>query len=91
VDEWAPDPTVAVMAHGLLNSMAIITGAGHTLRDSWDELPPEQRLQLLTMITEQSGYVSDMLSELARGLPVGVLRELDALAEGHVRGGSHLS
>ena len=91
MEEWAPDPTAAVMAHGLLNSMAIIAGAGHTLRESWDDLPPEQRLQLLTMITDQSGYVSDMLGELARGLPVSVLRQLDALSESHLRDTSHLS
>ena len=91
MEDWAPDPTTAVMAHGLLNSMAIISGAGHTLRDSWDELPDAQRSQLLTMITDQAGYVSDMLGELARGLPVGVLRQLDALSEGHSRDNRHLS
>ena len=78
------------MAHGLLNSMAIIAGAGHTLRDSWDDLPREQVLQLLAMITDQAAYVTEMLGDLARGLPVGVLRQLDALSESH-RGGSHLS
>jgi hypothetical protein len=70
--------------------MAIIAGAGHTLRDSWDDLPRDQVEQLLAMITDQARYVSDMLGELARGLPVGVLRQLDALSEAH-RGGNHLS
>lgn len=90
MQDWAPDPTAAVMAHGLLNSMAIISGAAGTLREMWADLPADRREQLLRMITEQAEYVSEMLADLARGLPVGVLRELDALAEGHARGGGQL-
>ena len=78
------------MAHGLLNSMAIISGAAATLRELWADLPVDRRDQLLRMITEQAEYVSDMLGDLARGLPVGVLHQLDALAEGHGRSGGQL-
>lgn len=90
MEDWAPDPTAAVMAHGLLNSMAIISGAADTLRQLWPELSDERRDQLLRMVTEQAEYVTEMLGDLARGLPVGVLRQLDALAEGHARGGGQL-
>lgn len=90
MQDWAPDPTAAVMAHGLLNSMAIISGAAATLREMWADLPADRREQLLRMITEQAEYVSEMLGDLARGLPVGVLRQLDALTEGHARGGGQL-
>lgn len=90
MQDWAPDPTAAVIAHGLLNSMAIISGAADTLRELGSDLPPDRRDQLLRMIAEQAQYVSEMLGDLARGLPVGVLRQLDALSEGSGRGGGQL-
>jgi hypothetical protein len=71
------------MAHGLLNSVAIIGGAAHTLQESWTSLPVDERDRLLRMISEQAAHVAAMLGELARGLPVGVLQELEALSEGH--------
>lgn len=83
MDDWSPDPTAAVVAHGLLNSMAIISGAARTLTDAWDDLDAGRRLQLLTMIGDQADHVSDMLGDLARGLPPGVLRELDSITEAH--------
>lgn len=79
------DATVAVLAHGLLNSMAIISGAAATLQEAWDRLDEARRLNLLRMVTDQATHVSDMLGELVRGLPVGVLHELDALSEAHGR------
>ena len=75
------DATVAVVAHGLLNSMAIISGAAATLQDAWDALDEARRQSLFRMITDQARHVTDMLGELVRGLPVGVLHELDALNE----------
>jgi K+-sensing histidine kinase KdpD len=83
VDERFPDPTAAVMAHGLLNSMAIIRGAARTLQEAWESLGPEQRAQLLSMVADQADHVASMLGELARGLPMGVLQELESLSEGH--------
>ena len=83
MDDWLPDATAAVMAHGLLNSMAIIGGAARTLQEAWDSLPVHERERLLAMIAEQAEHVSGMLGDLARGLPVGVLEELQSLSEGH--------
>jgi len=83
VEDRPVDATVAVLAHGLLNSMAIITGAATTLKDAWDALDASRRESLLRMITDQSTHVTEMLADMVRGLPVGVLRELDALGEAH--------
>lgn len=85
MDDRSPDPTAAVVAHGLLNSMAIIGGAARTLQESWTTLPAVERDRLLRMIAEQASHVAAMLGDLARGLPVGVLQELEALSEGHQR------
>lgn len=83
MEDQPVDATVAVLAHGLLNSMAIISGAAATLREAWDELDDPRRDNLLRMITDQAGHVSEMLGDLARGLPLGVLQELDALSQAH--------
>jgi hypothetical protein len=61
--------------------MAIISAAARTLAEAWDQLDVGRRQQLLTMIGDQAEHVSDMLGDLARGLPPGVLRELDSLTE----------
>ncbi|HEX2038373.1 MAG TPA: hypothetical protein VHF47_01430 [Acidimicrobiales bacterium] len=83
MEDRSVDATVAVLAHGLLNSMAIISGAATTLREAWDMLDEQRRAHLLRMITDQATHVTDMLGDLVRGLPLGVLRELDALSEAH--------
>lgn len=86
LDDEPGDPMVAVVAHGLLNSMAIIAGAASTLREAWDALDARRRAELLAMIGDQAQHVSDMLGDLARGLPPGVLRQLDELTGGHMHG-----
>lgn len=83
MDDGLVDATAAVTAHGLLNSMAIISGAAATLRQAWDALDPARRDVLLDMIVGQAQQVSEMLGELARGLPPGVLKPLDG-ADGAV-------
>jgi hypothetical protein len=83
VEDRPVDATVAVLAHGLLNSMAIISGAAATLQEAWDELDEARRDNLLRMIADQSSHVSEMLGDLARGLPLGVLQELDAISQSH--------
>ena len=81
MEERFPDQTTAVVAHGLLNSMAIINGAARTLRDSGEVLGAPQRAQLLSMIVDQAEHVAGMLGDLARGLPPGIVQELEALNE----------
>lgn len=73
------DQTAAVVAHGLLNSMAVICGAATTLRESWDELDAKARDDLLVMIESQGDHVTAMLADLARGLPAEVIALLDSL------------
>jgi hypothetical protein len=77
VDERPVDATAAVTAHRLLNSMAIISGAAATLREAADQLDVARRDVLLGMILDQAQLVNDTLGELVRGLPPGVLKELD--------------
>jgi len=79
------DPSAAVVAHGLLNAMAVISGAAATLRESWDRLGETGRKELLNMIEGQSDHVTGMLTDMARGLPSDVVQMLSAISAEHMR------
>jgi hypothetical protein len=68
----------AVMAHGLLSSVALIQGAGRAI--DGDHVGPEKRERLVRIIREQADYLADVLRDIVRGLPPDVVRELNALA-----------
>jgi signal transduction histidine kinase len=86
-DRWGPDSTAAVVAHGLLNSMTVISGAAATLKEEWSGLAPESREMLLGMIQSQARHVTAMLADLARGLPPEMVHALDAIRASQGRGG----
>jgi hypothetical protein len=76
--EW-PDDLLAVMAHSLLNSMGVISGAAETMKIHWDRLDDTLKFELLEKIIQQSGLVTGVLGDLVRsGRPelVEALNEL---------------
>jgi signal transduction histidine kinase len=76
--EW-PDDLLAVMAHSLLNSMGVISGAAETMKIHWDRLDDKLKFELLEKIIQQSGLVTGVLGDLVRsGRPelVEALNEL---------------
>ena len=76
--EW-PDDLLAVMAHSLLNSMGVISGAAETMKIHWDRLDDALKFELLEKIIQQSGLVTGVLGDLVRsGRPelVEALNEL---------------
>jgi signal transduction histidine kinase len=75
----ADETTVAVVAHALLGSMAVISGAAETLEEAWTQLTAANRKALLAMIGAQSAHVSGLLRDLIRGLPQEPIRELELL------------
>jgi hypothetical protein len=75
------DPTTAVIAHSLISSVAVVTGALQSLLAYGDELPPEQRRRLLEMALTQAEYLTEVLKDVARGLPAEVIDALDAIGE----------
>jgi hypothetical protein len=77
----APDTTTAVIAHSLISSTAVITTALQSLLAYGDELSPERRHQLLEMGLTQAQYLTEVLRDLARGLPSEVIAVLDAIDE----------
>ena len=68
--------TVAVVAHGLLTSMAVVSAGTMTLWDHWADLTPDKRDYLFERILAHSSLVTDGLRDLVQGLPEEVAREL---------------
>jgi signal transduction histidine kinase len=81
VDLSDDDALVAVMAHGLLTSMTVVTGSIGLLREAWDELDPVEREAVLAKAEEQALHVGAVLNDLVRGLPPEALRLLDELRQ----------
>lgn len=71
------DATVAVIAHALLNSMAVITGTLATLIDA--DIPAERRGELLRRALAQSEHVTGVLQDLVRGMNPSLVEALDHL------------
>jgi len=78
------DPTTAIVAHGLLNSMAVLTGTATTMLDHWDKVieDPERARELLLRIVRQASMASGVLEDLVRGLPPQVTNTLVVLEGG---------
>jgi len=77
--EW-PDDLLAVMAHSLLNSMGVISGAAETMKIHWDRLDDKLKFELLEKIIQQSGLVTGVLGDLVRS---GRPELVEALSELH--------
>lgn len=75
-DQWQDDATMAVVAHGLLSSLALINGSAELLSEHWDSLDDARRRKLLDNVCTQSTFVIEVLKDLARGLPPDVAAAL---------------
>jgi len=75
------DTTTAVVAHGLLNSMAAVSGTATSLLDHWELFTDDPQLarELLQRIVRQVKMASGVLEDLVRGLPPQVASALSAI------------
>jgi hypothetical protein len=75
------DPTTAIVAHGLLNSMAAVTGTASSLLSHWELFTedPDRARELLDRIIRQARMASGVLEDLVRGLPPDVASALTAI------------
>jgi hypothetical protein len=80
-DDTASDQTTAVIAHSLISSVAVVSSAIQSVLAFGDDLGPAKREELLRMALTQAEYLSEVLKDLARGLPPEVIEALDAIAE----------
>lgn len=72
------DALMAVVAHGLLGSLAVCMGAVRTVLAHHD-LADDKRADLLEMATDQMEHMAEVLKDLMRGLPAAAREALDSL------------
>jgi hypothetical protein len=70
-----------VIAHGLLNSMAVLAGTATAMLQNWDKVAadPEQARQMLERIERHARLASGVLEDLVRGLPPDVASTLASI------------
>lgn len=74
------DGLMAVVAHGLLNSMAVIGTALRALDRPGPEVDQSQREVLTRLALEQTDHVISVLQDLMRSISPEVITALDALS-----------
>ena len=72
---------MAVMAHSLLNSVGVISGAAETIKGNWDRLDDGVKIELLDKIIAQSSLVSGVLGDLVRSGRPEIVEALDHLQD----------
>ena len=55
---------VSMLAHELRGPMTTVMGFGHTLEQSWNELPEDKRRHILRIMTKEIGRLSRMVTDL---------------------------
>ncbi|HZQ28707.1 MAG TPA: hypothetical protein VFA94_13505 [Acidimicrobiales bacterium] len=74
------DGVAGVVAHGLLNTMTVISGAAEILRTEWEHISSSRRHELFQLIELHAAEASEALGSIARGLPTEALATLDELS-----------
>ena len=74
------DATWAVVAHGLLNTLATVVSSAKLLRSDWARLLPAEREALLEVLAGQAQLAGGVLDDMARGLPAEAVPLLRRLA-----------
>ena len=81
------DATLAVIAHGLLNSVSAIQMGAHALQEGWERMSEAQRRDVLGVVADQAAHVRGVLQDMIRGLPPEVIRVLNELGREPAPGG----
>jgi hypothetical protein len=80
VDGTLTEAAAGVVAHGLLNTMTVISGAAEILRTEWDALSAPRRADLFRLIELHTAEASVALVGIVQGLPPEALDVLDELS-----------
>ena len=75
------DATEVVLAHALLTTMTTVTSSLSLLREDWDRLRPDDRRRLLDMAESQAQLVTELLTDMVRGMPDDIIAALSNLDE----------
>lgn len=81
---WNPehDGLLAVVAHGLLGSVAVVSGAVSMLVEH-PELDAAERADLLDLAGRQATLMAGVLQDLMRGVPPDVVDALNRIGPAH--------
>jgi hypothetical protein len=73
------EATMAVVAHGLMSSLAVVLGTAQSLRLHWADMcaDPDLASDLLELIERQTELSASILKDIVRGLPPEVLTALE--------------
>jgi hypothetical protein len=74
------DHTAGVVAHGLLNTMTVISGATELLRAEWDQISAVRRNELFALIEVQTAEANQALVSIVQGLPTEAIDLLEELS-----------
>lgn len=77
----ADDDLIAVLAHGWLNTMAVVLGSAETLREHVDRLSPTTRDQLLGMVGEHAHFLAGSFVDFLSTTSPDLRAVLDALQD----------
>jgi hypothetical protein len=58
--------TISVAAHNLLNSSSVVVLASSLLRDNWERVSDEDRVDMLERLGRHAAFVAAGLKELAQ-------------------------
>ena len=76
------DDLLAVVAHSLLNSMAVISGNAETMLEHRARLSDQQIVDLLERIVMQSSHVIGVLTDLVRSGRPELVEALEQMTSG---------
>jgi hypothetical protein len=76
------DDLVAIMAHALMNSAAVILAQARLLREEAGPLTAERRTQALDCLVEQASFVAGFCEDLVRLGDPSLVEALDRIDEG---------
>ena len=72
------DPTAAVVAHGLLNALNVVSGSVALIEDSAD---PAEREWLATALERNLAFVADTVDDIADSAPPGLVADVHEAVE----------
>jgi len=77
MEEQQTDGLIAVVAHGLLTSMSVVSAGIQTVRERWADLTPSERDELLERAHAHTAFVGEGLKAISKGLTEGAAAELE--------------
>ena len=81
------DDLLAVVAHSLLNSMAVVSGNAMTMLEHRARLSDEQVVDLLERIVTQASHVTGVLTDLVRSGRPELVEALEQMTNGDAPAG----